>query len=333
MTGTIKFCEVLTANPETYPSSMTSANVSAVNAYRNKGLGMQYYSKLLGFIRNRKITAEIVSLDPVKDHCRIVHLMTGYEFPWDIVRALEVALMETFCSPKVSGLLNRTGEFRRHGQKRYDDTALLVAEFMQNGYDAERGRDAIDHINKIHAFYHIGNDEFLFVLSTFVCQPIHWIDTYGWRKTTENERQALFHFFKAVGERMNIKNIPASLNGLGQFVDDYKKNNVFFIETNRAVGNATVNIVKGWMPFFARPFVLPVMKCLLPKSMLAALGYTTPPTLLKTLVNGCMRIRALALRIITFKKYPSFVTIERNRTYKKGYEIMKLGPDNLVKKI
>jgi len=45
-----------------------------------------------------------------------------------------------------------------------------------------------------------------------------------------------------------------------------------------------------------------------------------------------MRIRALALRVITFKKYPSFVTIERNRTYTKGYEIMKLGPENLVKK-
>ena len=184
---------------------------------------MQYYSKLLGFIRNKKVTAEILSLDPVKDHCRIVHLMTGYEFPWDIVRALEVALMETFCSPKVSGLLNRTGEFRRHGQKRYDDTALLVAEFMQNGYDDERGRDAIDHINKIHGFYHIENDEFLFVLSTFIFLPIHWIDAYGWRKTTENERQALFYFFKAVGERMNIKNIPASLRILKNLLTSMKK--------------------------------------------------------------------------------------------------------------
>ena len=74
---------------------------------------MQHYSKLLGFIRNKKVTTEIISIDPERDHCRIVHLMTGYEFPWDIIRALEVALMKTFCSPKVSGLLHRTGEFRR----------------------------------------------------------------------------------------------------------------------------------------------------------------------------------------------------------------------------
>jgi hypothetical protein len=294
---------------------------------------MQCYSKQLGFIRNRKVTAEIISLDPLNDHCRIVHLMTGYEFPWDIIRALEIALMKTFCSPKVSGLLHRTGEFRRHGQKRYDDTALLVAEFMQNGYDGERGQQAIEHINRIHGFYHIANDEYLFVLSTFVLQPIQWIDTYGWRKTTQNERSALFYFFKAVGERMNIKNIPPSLDDLKKFVDDYEKNNVVPVETNKAVADATVNIVKGWMPLFARPFVFPVMKCLLDENMLMALGYNQPPFFLKIFVNGAMGLRAFFLQKMTFKKYPSFVTIEKNRSYPKGYEIQDLGPGNLVKKI
>jgi len=90
--------------------------------------------------------------------------------------------------------------------------------------------------------------------------PIHWVDTYGWRKTTYNERQALFYFFKTVGERMNIQNIPGSLNDLQTFAAGYEKNNVVLTETNHAVGNATINIVKGWMPFFLRPFVLPVMK-------------------------------------------------------------------------
>ena len=293
---------------------------------------MNHYSKHLGFIRNKKITGEIKSLNPVTDHCRIVHLMTGYEFPWDIVRALEVALMRTFCSPHISGLLNRTGEFKKHGQKRYDDTALLVAEFMQNGYDGERGRQAIAHMNKIHGFYKIENDDFLFVLSTFIFLPIQWVDKYGWRKTTDNERQSLFLFFKAVGERMNIKNIPNSLDDFEKFIEEYERKNFVPEETNHAVGNATVNIVKGWMPFFAKPFVLPVMKCLLDKNMLKALGYSQPPAVLKAVVGGAMKLRALSLRKITFKKYPSFVTTEKNRTYPKGYEIPQLGPENLVKK-
>ena len=71
---------------------------------------MQDYYKHFGFIRNKAISWEIESLDPAKDHCRIVYLTTGYEFPWDMVRALEVALMKTFCSPRISELLHRTGK-------------------------------------------------------------------------------------------------------------------------------------------------------------------------------------------------------------------------------
>jgi hypothetical protein len=235
---------------------------------------MKGYNKPLGFFRNRRVTAEIKSLDPVKDHCRIVHLMTGYEFPWDVVRALEVARMRTFCSPAVSQLLHRTGEFRKHGQKRYDDTALLVAEFMQNGYDTERGRHAIEHTNKIHGVYKIANEEFLFVLSTFIFLPIQWVNAFGWRKTTLNERQGLFYFFREVGVRMNIRDIPSSLEDFEKFIADYEKKNFIFSETNKQVGNATISIVKGWMPFFAKPFVLPVMKCLLDENMLKALGYS-----------------------------------------------------------
>ncbi len=294
---------------------------------------MNAYSKKTFLFRNKAVTREILSLDPVKDHCRIVHLMTGYEFPWDVVRALELALMRTFCSPSISGLLHRTGEFRNHGQKRYDDTALLVAEFMQNGYDAGRGGQAITHMNKIHGFYQIKNEDFLFVLSTFIFLPIQWVDAYGWRKTTSNEREALFYFFKTVGEKMNIKNIPDSLKDFAVFVEAYEEENFIPVETNHAVGNATINIVKGWMPFFAKPLVLPVMKCLLDEKMLKVLGYSTPPVVLKKMVLASMKLRAFCLRIITFKKYPSFVTTEYNRSWPKGYEIGQLGPANIVNKL
>jgi hypothetical protein len=53
----------------------------------------------------------IQQLDPVQDHCRIYNLMNGYEFPWDMTRSLEVALMRTYCVPSISKLLNQTGEF------------------------------------------------------------------------------------------------------------------------------------------------------------------------------------------------------------------------------
>jgi len=293
---------------------------------------MKQYKKRFGLLRDSAVTAEIISLDPITDHCRIVHLMTGYEFPWDVVRSLEVALMKTFCSPTVSKLLHRTGEFRRHGQKRYDDTALLIAEFMQHGYDSERGRFAINHMNRIHGLYTIANEDFLFVLSTFVFLPIEWINRFGWRKLTTAETQALFYFFREVGRRMNLHDLPESLESFAQFIAAYANRHFVYAETNKQVGDSTVNIVEGWMPFFAKPFVLPVMKCLLDEKMLEALGYSTPPSWLKKLVLAAMRLRALALRKITFEHYPSFVTTEHNRTYPNGYQIEELGPANIVGK-
>ena len=57
------------------------------------------------------ILNEIKTLDPVKDHLRIVFLDVCFEFPWDTTRALEFALYRTYCVPSVSALLDKTGEF------------------------------------------------------------------------------------------------------------------------------------------------------------------------------------------------------------------------------
>ncbi len=101
------------------------------------------------------ILNEIQKLDPKKDHERIVFLSTCYEFPFDTTRALEMALFRTFCVPKIAGLLDRTGEFRQRSQKRYDDTDILISEFMEWGYSSDRGQRAIQRINQLHGrFYH-----------------------------------------------------------------------------------------------------------------------------------------------------------------------------------
>lgn len=107
----------------------------------------------------------IQQLDPVKDHCEIYHIMTGYEFPWDMIRSLEVALMRTFCVPSISKLLDKTGEFRHRPQKRYDDTAILTVEIGKWGYDSARGQQAINRMNEIHGRFKITNEDFLYVMS------------------------------------------------------------------------------------------------------------------------------------------------------------------------
>src|SRR5947209_10151675 len=152
---------------------------------------------------------QIRALDPVRDHQQIVLLSTRYDFPFDTTRALEFALFRTFAVPGIAHLLEQSGEFLARPQRRYDDTDILVSELMERGYDSERGRRALRRMNQLHGRFAIANDDFLYVLSTFLFEPIRWNARFGWRPLCEQERLGYFHFWRQVGRRMNIKDVPA----------------------------------------------------------------------------------------------------------------------------
>src|SRR5438093_9086823 len=111
------------------------------------------------------ILDRILKLDPEKDHLEIVFLDNCYEFPFEIARGVEFALFRTFAVPSISALLDQTGEFRDRPQQRSDDTALLLSEILEHGYDSARGRAAIRRMNKIHGRFNISNDDYRYVMS------------------------------------------------------------------------------------------------------------------------------------------------------------------------
>ena len=77
------------------------------------------------------------------------------------------------------------------------------------------------------------------MLSTFVLEPIRWNERFGWRRMTEKERVALFYFWRAVGQRMNIHDIPATLADFERFSIDYEREHYRHTESNHRVGAAT----------------------------------------------------------------------------------------------
>src|SRR5688572_25727818 len=154
------------------------------------------------------VLQEIRRLDPLKDHQRIAFLTSLHEFPWDTTRSLELALFRAFAVAKGTALLAGTGEFTERTQKRYDDTVLLLAEVLEHGYDSQRGKAALRRINQMHGRYAIPNDEFLYVLSTFVFEPIRWNRRFGWRPLLPEEKLASFYFWREIARRMAIRDVP-----------------------------------------------------------------------------------------------------------------------------
>jgi hypothetical protein len=269
---------------------------------------------------------QIEKLDPKRDHVEIYHLIFGYEFPWDMTRALELALYRTYCVPSISALLDRTGEFYQRTQKRYDDTALIVAEMAKWGYESARGREALRKMNHAHSRFDISNDDYLYVLSTFIYEPVRWMDRFGWRKMTVNEKLASYYFWYEIGRRMGIKEIPESYQKLQQFAGDYERANFRFAQTNQKIGRATRDMFASWMPRIFTPLVRWGVYCLLDDAMLASFGFPRPFPFVRNLVQGALKMRGWVVRIFPARKTPNFFCDRRNRTYPHGYELAKLGP-------
>ena len=88
----------------------------------------------------------------------------------------------------ITGVLEaKTCSFTEATQKRYDDTSILLEIPLIEGIDSTRGKAAIRRINQMHRMYDISNDDFRYVLATFVVVPRRWLAEFGWRDLTDDE--------------------------------------------------------------------------------------------------------------------------------------------------
>jgi hypothetical protein len=275
----------------------------------------------------------IEQLDLEKDHVAIYELTSCYEFPWDITSALEVALYRTYCVPSISQLLQKTGEFTQHPQKRYDDTALIINEMAASGYDSEQGRAAQRRMNRIHKQYNISNDDYLYVLSVFIYEPVRWLERFGWRKMSEKEKLASYSCWCEIGRRMNIKDIPASYEAFEQFSVDYEREHFCYTESNRVIGEAMRDLFLSWfsVPHVLRNWLKPVIYALLDDAMLDAFGFPHPPRWLRQSLVTTLKMRAFALRFFPPRKKPFVYSRDlKHRSYPHGYTLADLGPYSML---
>src|SRR3954453_8780623 len=193
-------------------------------------------------MRRPTILNQIRALDPERDHERIVFLCTCYEFPFDTTRSLEFALFRTFCVPRIGRLLDGAREFRNRAQKRYDDTDIIVSELMEHGYSSERGSRALARMNAQHGRFAIANDDFRYVLSTFIYEPIRWNARFGWREMCETERLAFFPFWGQVGGGMVIKDNAADHGALERYNIEYEIRHFRLTDASRRTGAATIEM-------------------------------------------------------------------------------------------
>lgn len=275
---------------------------------------------------------QIQQLDPVKDHSQIYYLMSGYEFTWEMQRSLELALMRTYCVPSISKLLDKTKEFYERPQKRYDDTSILLVEIIKWGYESDRGQQALQRMNTIHGRFKIDNADYLYVLSTFIYDPIHWNANFGWRQMCENEKLASFYFWREVGKRMHIQNIPETYAEFERYKLDYERDNFRYSDTNRRVGEGTLALFLSWFPWWMRQPLKPIIYALLDETMLDAFGFEHPSPLLRSTMVRILKFRAKLMHLFPPRTNTDFYIDSPIPSYPNGYKIDNVGPEDKVAK-
>jgi len=277
-------------------------------------------------VAHNAILQEIRRLDPVTDHQRIAFLTSLQEFPWDTTRSLELALFRAFAVAKGTGLLAGTGEFTKRTQKRYDDTVLLLAEILEHGYDSQPGKAALRRINQMHGRYQIPNDEFLYVLSTFVFEPIRWNERFGWRPLLRQEKLASFYFWREIARRMAIRDVPDDYETFERYYDEFALQNYEYAPENRALAVATRDLLLSWyLPRPLWPLGRPFVHAMMDDQLLAAVGLPRPHPAVRRLTEGAVRLRGRVVRRLPARRRPRLITRQPHPTYPEGYTIEELG--------
>jgi dephospho-CoA kinase len=264
-----------------------------------------------------------------REAIRLCHGLAGRLFPWDLTRSLELALLKAFCVPSISGLLAQTGEFLQRPRKRYDDTGLMVAELLRHGPDSPAGEAVISRLNRIHGAYPIRDDDYRYVLSTFVCEPIRWLARYGWRPLSAAEQEAIYRFWRLVGERMGIPEIPPDLPAMLAFNQEFEAEVFAAAASNRQVADATLEMLLRDWPAPLRPGLGRLLAGLLSRSEAHCLGWSRPASPLQGLLLAALRCRSRLAGLSQGLRPPQrsrFFSEQPTTSYGKRFQLAQLGP-------
>eukprot|EP00270_Netrium_digitus_P014285 TRINITY_DN4831_c0_g1_i1.p1 TRINITY_DN4831_c0_g1~~TRINITY_DN4831_c0_g1_i1.p1 ORF type:complete len:379 (+),score=33.04 TRINITY_DN4831_c0_g1_i1:75-1211(+) len=220
------------------------------------------------------------------------------EFPWIYTKSLEFALFKSYAIPSISKILALTKEFTSNIRKRYDDTDFLIRGFLECFIDSPIGKVSISRLNEIHSHYNISNGDYLYLLTLFALEPIDWIDRFGWRKLLLIEKEAHIVYWKNVGEKMGIANIPKTLDGFRKLRDSVEETRMRFSPANKATADPTIGLLLSIIPGgkFGQALARPFVYSLLDHRLRLALGYPSPSPIYGMITEGALHIQKWIVR-------------------------------------
>ncbi|CAA7271254.1 unnamed protein product [Cyclocybe aegerita] len=277
---------------------------------------------------------------------KIMHASALYDMPLLLNYALAFALFKTYGIPTISKLLKATKQLSSQEtiSRRYADTEILISTWFgcpisgfldpqvaekNNGRpdakaaDDPRAMIALARVNYLHSQYKISNDDYLYTLALFILQPAIWAKQYGWRPLSPMEEDAFFIYWKEIGKRMGIHDIPESVQALAAWSDQYEKQYMVRDKVNREVAEYTLEelLVAAPEALGIKSFGRRVAVCLMDDITREAMLYEKQPWYIYWLVNitmGSMAFVQCWLMLPAFSAHASVKLDPRPKNVKAG---------------
>jgi hypothetical protein len=265
--------------------------------------------------------------DPATDYLLIHQLTLREEFPWDMRMAFNLAFNRSFALPRVAERLVQTGRVLTEPRRRADDTGIIMYEILLHGFEHPRGRLALRLLNEAHRHVAADNDDSVYVLAALVVVPMRWLRRYGWRAPAEQEREAAARYYREVGLRMGVRDLPTGYGAFEEWFDAYETKNVAYGEPQERTAAATRELFVSWFPSpLAGPLRVGV-NALLDGPIRESFGFPAPPRWVPVAADAGLRARARVERFVPPRRKPLSSSESRLiKSYPNGYRLTELGP-------
>jgi len=240
------------------------------------------------------LRAAVDALDPELDDERIVDLTTNWLYANPLLYTLTYVLvfLRQASIPGIAEILDRDGRGPtvRSPRGRNAATMSYFGVWFRHGYRSARGQQAIERVNAVHGRFPIGQDQYRYVLATQIFEPGRLMALVGAQPLTATENLARFVFWRNLGQRLGIEDIPDTFDEFHAWMIDYERENCRYTP---AAGRIATALRDDWvhsrLPAPLRPLGRSTLDSLVAPDLAVSLGISPPNLAVRWLVHRVIR--------------------------------------------
>jgi hypothetical protein len=271
------------------------------------------------YARLRRIEA----LD-VKDCYREITMLFYGDFRSVMLPKSFNGFMFTFSSPRMSRILNSSGEIEQRIAKRVVDTTLLASAVMVQGFGTAAGGEAARRVHAMHSHYDIHEDDFVATACEEALVSLNLAEKFGWRPVTDKEREALRIFYSRQARVFGSpKPLPASVTQMKQFFSNYLDTQLRFEPQNLSLANVLINWFCSLVPGPLRRMYPTFLLAHLDPRIVRACGLRAPSRISSWAAHAVMKM--VGERDPVPDDAPNRLDALVKSVYPNGWQMNKLG--------